>query len=252
MLSRILTVALAALLFVIALEAVGLSASQTPSYEECRRAEYAKASNQAEKEAQKGFSRAHVRCVAFSLDQNNGLITAIATVVMALFTGTLWLVTGRSVALAREEFNATHRPRVGIRGIHSLTKDNVGFTNIVYVNRGIGEAKITAIGCALILGEFIREAPAFEMQKILPHRLKSGDSESHNFWSERTSIEYVFGAGFHYQSDPRKTPSNAFLVGIITYEDSMGRCRETGFCRKNAPGTDLWEVVKDSGYEYED
>jgi len=100
MLKRILTVVLGVLLIVGALELLGLMASQTPSYEECYRSEYAKAGAYAENQTQKWFWKAHVKCTAVSLDQNNGFITALATLFLAGITG--WLVW-----VAREQSKTT-------------------------------------------------------------------------------------------------------------------------------------------------
>jgi hypothetical protein len=51
-------------------------------------------------------------------------ITALATIVIAIFTLTLWIATSKqarlardSIALARSEFISTHRPRVIIRNV---------------------------------------------------------------------------------------------------------------------------------------
>lgn len=58
------------------------------------------------------------------VDAHNGLVTALATVFVAGFTLTLWLTSkeqGRltlaQIALARDEFNATHRPRLRVRHV---------------------------------------------------------------------------------------------------------------------------------------
>src|ERR1700680_4796110 len=49
-----------------------------------------------------------VVCEAMSIDANGVLITALATIAIAIFNFTLWQVTGKSVDLARDEFMATH------------------------------------------------------------------------------------------------------------------------------------------------
>ena len=171
----------------------------------------------------------------------------------ALFVATLGtLIIGVfQVRQMRAEFRATHRPRIGIRGVHTLTRDNEGFLAFVYVNRGIGDAKVISIGCAVILGEFIRNAPAFEIQDISAAALKSGDSRLYEY-IPHNAADFSVGRGFKDRADPRVEASTAFFVGYVIYQDSAGRRRETGFCRKNAPGTDLWVAVENSGYEYED
>lgn len=55
------------------------------------------------------------------LDAHNGLVTAVATIFVAGFTWTLWLTSRnqgilaqKSIDLARDDFNATHRPWIPI------------------------------------------------------------------------------------------------------------------------------------------
>jgi hypothetical protein len=48
-----------------------------------------------------------LRQIVQTAEGYNGLITAIGTVVMAVFTATLWFVTNKSVRLARAEFKAS-------------------------------------------------------------------------------------------------------------------------------------------------
>jgi hypothetical protein len=56
------------------------------------------------------------------VNQYNAFVTAVATIVMAIFTGTLWVtskgqaaLTRESIDLGREEFISTHRPRIVLR-----------------------------------------------------------------------------------------------------------------------------------------
>lgn len=60
--------------------------------------------------------------VAEFIDAHNGVVTALATLAMAAFTGTLWRatteqgkLTKQSIDLARAEFASTHRPRIILR-----------------------------------------------------------------------------------------------------------------------------------------
>jgi hypothetical protein len=51
------------------------------------------------------------------LDSNNGAITALATIVIAAFTGTLYIATNRQVQLTREAFVADKRAFVFASGV---------------------------------------------------------------------------------------------------------------------------------------
>lgn len=48
------------------------------------------------------------------IEEHNAVVTALATLVMAVFTGTLWFVTKSSVDLGREEFIASRRAWLSI------------------------------------------------------------------------------------------------------------------------------------------
>jgi hypothetical protein len=52
---------------------------------------------------------AYVHCTGSFIDNNNGGITALATLVIAAFTATLWLATSRQAELTKEAFIADRR-----------------------------------------------------------------------------------------------------------------------------------------------
>lgn len=101
-------------------------------------------------------------------DSHNGLVTALATVFVAGFTWTLWR-TGRrqgdlaqkSIDLARDEFNATHRPRLFVHTAEVADKgsrrsrweegeDNtVQARTVVRIANG-GEAPLRVVECQCI------------------------------------------------------------------------------------------------------
>ena len=53
--------------------------------------------------------RLNVACVGVFIDKNGGAITAIATIVIAIFTGVLWKVTGQQVRVTKEALIADKR-----------------------------------------------------------------------------------------------------------------------------------------------
>jgi hypothetical protein len=59
----------------------------------------------------------NVRCTGEFIDANNGAITALATIVIAAFTGTLWIATSTQARLTREAFVADKRAFVFAKGI---------------------------------------------------------------------------------------------------------------------------------------
>jgi hypothetical protein len=106
------------------------------------------------------------RCTGVFLDENNPTITALATVAIAAFTIVLAIVTNRqarftreSIELARDEFNATHRPRITVRGFQTLTgglADEDVSVIFLYVNTGDSDAIVTEIGTKIISGAKLR------------------------------------------------------------------------------------------------
>src|ERR1700733_2684279 len=92
------------------------------------------------------------------LDKYNGAVTAVATAFIAIFTIVLVFVTGRqarlttaALNLARQEFVATHRPRVIVRYIQGPFENDEGrqFYWITFVNIGVNRAIIEAFGADL-------------------------------------------------------------------------------------------------------
>jgi hypothetical protein len=112
---------LAALLFCAIVLVVGLESSLIPLHNEI--CEQAKDIGPKNCTSYNFISYALIRSVAF-LDSINTVITAISTFAVAIFTYTLWRstrgmleATDKTVKLAREEFIASHRPRLRIRNV---------------------------------------------------------------------------------------------------------------------------------------
>jgi len=75
-------------------------------------------------------------------------ITALATIAVASFTATLWWASTsqydlleKQIALARDEFNATHRPRLVVREVY-WEPDNSGAVTYILGNEGSSSAKM--------------------------------------------------------------------------------------------------------------
>jgi hypothetical protein len=172
------------------------------------------------------------------------------TAVLALFTGVTVFYNGRQIRLSRDEFNATHRPRIYIHYLETgyssdfeeegVDPDNGPQIEVLlhFVNVGDASAHIVEI-CARITNN---PEPGMIMgpNRILKSAtLASGEGGSH--WI--TSNLYYPTAG---QQVPR--PS---CVGYIRYQDSSRRNRRVGFCRTFNPETDRWENTGYPGLEYE-
>jgi hypothetical protein len=201
-----------------------------------------------------------LRQVAEFLNYISPSMTAIATVAIAAFTLTLWRATteqGRltreSIQLARDEFNATHRPRISVRGFRTLAEtvgDAEVSTTFIYANVGDLPAKIVEIRTNVTIDRTLPSGLIFVRHKIEHVTLASGEKET--FAINDNSMEMHFHRTTNQDRPPSSVPSTAYVTGVIVYEDTAGRRRETGFCRVNNDGIDRWLLAEHSEYEYQD
>jgi hypothetical protein len=68
----------------------------------------------------------YVRCTGEFLDESEGTVTAIATIVIAAFTCTLWIATSQQAQLTREAFIADKRAFVFASGVQAIYEPDVG------------------------------------------------------------------------------------------------------------------------------
>jgi hypothetical protein len=188
-------------------------------------------------------------------------LTALATIVVAAFTGTLWWVGagqydilakqyGRlddQIKLARQEFIATHRPKVIVRFIQGFSYDD-DLHEIIFVtvvNTGVNSAIIREFGCDLGRrkdGHWLGGIDGTP-KAITPVTLKSG--ERHTF-TVRSPTPY----GDAEVADDAWAEICA--VGRIRYADESNVVRETGFFRTYNRESEAFVRSHDAGEEYQD
>jgi hypothetical protein len=184
----------------------------------------------------------------------SAVVSAIAAVAIAFFTVKLThattkqaRLTRKAITLARDEFNATHRPKIVCLFFESYTgaggdPDGV---EITYVNVGPAPAVMIEIGRVIIATENLRVGAITDIASLNRKVLASGVKDTAGIGNLIVDIarlnakDRALGAGMPI-----------YCIGHIAYEDMAGLRRETGFCRLFAPGTDSWLSVKDSEYEY--
>ena len=153
--------------------------------------------------------------------------------------------------LAREEFIASHRPKIIIRGFRLLHQDMpIGKKiNFAFTAQNIGDtgAKIIEYRNGTFIQFAIQNIPSDlsfpTAENLLPNlvlesgvsQLFPGDSGEKLLEDKRTQI---------YSGK-----SALYCMGIIVYCDEIGTRRETGFCRRYRPSENRWEVI-DCEYEY--
>ncbi len=182
----------------------------------------------------------------------------------AVFTGALvfiGFVTGvvlifqavlirRQVKLAREEFNATHRPKIIVRGFIVMKPELPDGEKIIFgfVAHNIGETPATIVE--------IRSGTTI---------LKPGDipvNRSEIPYGETFDITLASGECAAFQANGGgRIPGNDSMaiyagdralicLGVVRYVDSTRRIkRETGFCRRYFSKGPTWQTIE-CDYEY--
>ncbi|MGA3304009.1 MAG: hypothetical protein ABSC72_12080 [Methylovirgula sp.] len=190
-------------------------------------------------------------------DAHNGLLTAIATIFVARFTIVLARVTGRqaqltreSIDLARDEFNATHRPQIIVRGFQIFnglpeTSDDTVDVICVAHNKGDAPGTIIEIRSAKIILDSDEKIPGdwtFPFTEKFNFQLASGERELIPLNGALIKNNHeVMGILFQERT--------LYCVGTVVYVDAGKRRRETGFCRRFDPISETWEAVE-CEYEY--
>jgi hypothetical protein len=167
----------------------------------------------------------------------------IASVAQGFFLLRADKLTRRSIELARDEFNATHRPRVKIRVISApeVETDRTATFRVVVVNVGDTPANITnyRLKAWLFTGEESVEIVLKAEDITQDVWLESGDRQ---IFEHRTQYSWI---------DPGQ--STFWLDGEITYTDGRNLTRRTGFARKCDMKRGTYSVFDlFAEYEYED
>jgi hypothetical protein len=173
------------------------------------------------------------------------------TAALAVSTIGLWRTTSRSVALGRDEFNATHRPEIVAHSFEHATiadeERRIGVT-FTYVNAGATRAKIIAIASTIVpISGAPRPGINLRIERFHEKWLSGGEW---GFYAINSNIRES-AAIVQSKRDERGYPTAQFLcIGYIVYEDMSGRRRQTGFCRRYDADTRTWLRVDNTDYEY--
>jgi hypothetical protein len=222
-------------------------------------------------------------CGFVSAGENEGAITALSGMAVAVFTFTLWRATHRlwhssenqltefrrsleqSERIAEEEFVATHAPNIRVKHVWlagTVWDGEQIVIRIVVVNVGKTLAQVTGGQLVTLVRETDHELPIWpEMPPALsfhtdpsPHVLDSG-----------ISLEFPpLSTGMTLARDENvalwEGKKRLYCIGHIDYTDRHGRLRKTAYCRVLAkprtpkshldPGRFI--VHPDPDYEYED
>jgi hypothetical protein len=191
------------------------------------------------------------------LEAHDGAMVAIATIFIAAFTfnlkrstDRLWKAGKKQIRLARDEFDATHRPRLAIRRVWAQLATNEA-VNIEFTIVNTGEAPIVSwiwnaqILLLDVLGEvhFILTYDS-KTQKSQVGPLEVGEGRVTTF------VDHVSLDPSDFLKISRKSKF-LHIVGFVAYVDKVGVTRRTGFFRFYDPDVHRFRLVYDSEYELE-
>jgi hypothetical protein len=190
------------------------------------------------------------------LNYTSPAFTALATIAIAAFTWTLWRATSEHsritdgvLALARDEFNATHRPKLRVRHFRLIDiSDKQSLTKFTIVNVGTGTAKLfSSLGRTDFFPLNGQPTPNYlggSAMIEVPKTLASGAAE------EACILLNKRRPGFIGEMASQFKALHAF--GHISYADVLDNVRMTAFCRRYIVGLERFDILSDPDYEYED
>jgi hypothetical protein len=195
----------------------------------------------------------YIACSGRFIEGHGVGITALATIVIAAFTATLWIATRQQADLTRQEFIATHRPRVIVRYIQGpdFDADSNQFITVTFVNIGVNPATIEAFGGDLVRrnkqsGHFALGGLEASPVAITPISLVSGQR---HFFTVKARHPY----GDAEISEDAFDEIEVCAVGGIKYRDGIGILRETAFFRVHTGVRDSFVVSpNDAEMNYQD
>jgi hypothetical protein len=234
------TITFLLVLFVFVAAFLTVEKTSSPFFQSCISEEGGNKGGQDTKEGYAGIGpviAVYVRCTGRFVEGHGVGITAIATIIIAAFTATLWgatrqqgSLTFESLKLARQEFSATHRPRIVVRFIQGPFDDAIEpqFVWVTVANVGASQATIVAIGSDLARrrgrNNWLPPGVGAGFRDVAPSVLESGDRLILKVKAQEiTSALTIFAESVGN--------NELCVVGQIRYQDANGRKFEMAFLR---------------------
>lgn len=173
---------------------------------------------------------------------------ALSVIAVAQFFAFLWQgwQLKRTVNLARQEFIATHRPKIKIHAVEVTRREVEGRSfigaSILAFNTGESVAKSVEVRGEIFMGPRF----AIDVQRPLVKRFDevlSGQKMRAEITSEWQTVMAATG---------KRTGIICYCLGWIAYWDENGQRRETGFCLHPEFGADRdrWVSAEKPEHEY--
>jgi hypothetical protein len=196
------------------------------------------------------------------------ILIAIFTYVLYRSTDKLWEAGDQQFKIIREEFTATHRPRLHVRNVvvnRPVTIHDQRFPlfqaghivrgQFFVVNTGGSDARVQDGHCLVFWT--IRDLPmrrpyegADDNLQIMKRILRPGESTSVLFNSDEPLPESLRNIGGNEIGR-----ANVYVMGWITYLDESDIVRRTSFCRRyqqNPSGDGRFVIEENTDYEHEE
>ena len=191
------------------------------------------------------------------------LLLVFATFVVAAIGIWQGIQLSKSVKLSRDEFIASHRPKLIVRSVAIEFKgddpatENAEPTKLIYTVANIGATPGTILR---------RNATVYTVFPglVMPGSPRSlARSPPYNIYANMTDNSNI-GSGEHYDFTNENTLSRedwqaldflgyvTYIIGFVTYQDANKRQFFTAFCREYHPATGRCVAIDDLDYEYQD
>lgn len=184
-----------------------------------------------------------------------------ATVILGFIGGFQGWLLKRTVDLTRDEFYASHRPKLIVRRIAPIEYEDkeipVGVRYAVH-NVGDSSATIIAISEKIWLPEDSVNLPAIPPYNATIEQnitLESGDWREFRCIApvdDQEELEFRFGFGKAKSPINPATDGDILFLGYIDYIDRMGRKRQTAFLRSFDCKVKRFSPINHIEYEYQD
>ncbi len=190
------------------------------------------------------------------MSRDDWLTAAIA--LMAIFTASVWWSTRRlwkagerQIRLAREEFNATHRPRASVRRMGTDLIPNEPI-KIEFTIVNSGDTAITGFSCNTTILYLkgvgaIHGVPTFD-----PNTTSTSDALLQIGEGKKIQVLEVASLDPKQHKDITSGSEILHLIGYVVYRDKVGTTRRTGFFRYYDRERKRFRVIDDPEYEYQD
>lgn len=188
-------------------------------------------------------------------------LTAVSTLAIAFFTIVLaWTsycqarLIRRSIDLARDEFNSSHRPRIVVRDVWCEPPGNISY---MLFNTGDTTARVVE---SWVLAEFIPSNQAIRPLRSAGHndlgqiRFAAGEMKDLTYSAPSEVSAYMLVPDMMRIATEDRGPmvGDFYFTGAILYADDAGNLRRSVFRRRWDKDRKCFVRLDDSDQEYAD